>query len=198
MANKVKNGVDSTGKDLRELKDELWIVVPFFLIALGFFLGSFSVSREAGVVPMAVGLVTAIILGLRLFHILFPQSRIGEFDQGSLAGEFDHLKDKIEEETLKEHHEEPEGKKITAADEIKAFLGAIIGLLIFICFGYIVGSLMVIVALSYYYGYREKLPIAIVVASLFLIVYVVLYKLLEGPQGFGLLLKPILKWLDLL
>ncbi len=51
MAKNEKSGVDSTGKDLKELRDELWIVVPFFLIALGFFLGSFSLSWAAGGVP---------------------------------------------------------------------------------------------------------------------------------------------------
>jgi len=70
--------------------------------------------------------------------------------------------------------------------------------LIFLLFGYIVGSIVLIVALSYYYGYKEKLPIAIVMASLFLIIFVILYKLMDGPGDFGLLLKPVLKSFDLL
>ena len=197
MADNEKSKVDSTGEDLKELRDELWIVVPFFLIALGFFLGSFSLSWGAGSVPMMVGFATVIMMGMRLFHIIFPQSKIGEFNEEGLAGEFDHIKEEIEEETLKKHYEDPEEQAVTAADERKAFLGAIISFLIFLLFGYIVGSLVLIVVLSYYYGYKEKRFIAIVTASLFLIVYVILYKLMEGPDDFGLLLKPILKSLDL-
>lgn len=198
MANNEQGNVDSAGKNLKELRDELWIVVPFFLIALGFFLGSFSLSWAAGGVPMLVGLATTIIMGIRLFHIIFPQSKIGEFTEAGLAGEFDHIQEEIEEETLKGHYEEPKGKAVTVADEKKAFFGAIISFLIVVLFGYIIGSMVLIVALSYYYGYKEKLPIAVVVASFFLIVFVILYKLMDGPAHFGLVLKPILKSLDLL
>jgi hypothetical protein len=198
MVDNKKGSVDSAGKNLKELRNELWIVVPFFLISLGFFLGSFRLSWAAGGVPMLVGLATSIMMGLRLFHIIFPQSKIGEFSEGGLAGEFDRIQEEIEEETLKGRHEEPEEKEVTAADERKAFLGAIISFVIFLLLGYIVGSIVLIVALGYYYGYKEKLPIAIVMTSFFLIVYVVLYKLMEGPDGFGLLLKPILKSFDLL
>src|SRR3972149_1540458 len=141
MADNEKSKVDSTGEDLKELRDELWIVVPFFLIALGFFLGSFSLSWGAGSVPMMVGFATVIMMGMRLFHIIFPQSKIGEFNEEGLAGEFDHIKEEIEEETLKKHYEDPEEQAVTTADERQAFLGAIISFLIFLLFGYIVGSL---------------------------------------------------------
>ncbi|MDP2268230.1 MAG: hypothetical protein Q8K46_03580 [Deltaproteobacteria bacterium] len=193
-----KCGVDSTGKDLKELRDELWVVVPFFLAALGFFLGSFTFKQGAGEVPMVVGFITLVMAGLRLYHIIRPQSKIGEFNEAGLAGEFDHIKEEIEEETSKGHHEELKGKVVTFIDERKAFIGAIGCFLAFILCGYIVGSLLVIVGASYYYGYKEKLPIAIVMVSVFLIVYVLLYKLLEAPGDFGLLLDPILRSLDLI
>jgi hypothetical protein len=196
MANE-KNGVDSTGKDLKELRDELWVVVPFFLASLGFFLGSLSFKRGAGEVPMVVGFATLIMAGMRLFHIIRPQSKIGEFNEAGLAGEFDHIKDEIEEETLKGHYEEPKGKVVTWVDERKAFIGAIGSFLAFLFCGYLIGGFVVIVGASYYYGYKEKIPIAIVLGSLFLIVYVLLYKLLEAPGDFGLLLEPILSYFDL-
>jgi hypothetical protein len=196
--NEKKSGVDSTGKDLKELRNELWVVVPFFLAAVGFFLGSFTFKRGAGGVPMVVGFLTLVMAGMRLYHIIRPQSKIGEFNEAGLAGEFDHIKEEIEEETLKGHYEEPKGKVVTVVDEKKAFIGAIGSFLAFLLFGYIVGGFVVIVGASYYYGYKEKLPIAIVMASLFLIVYVLLYKLLEAPGDFGFLLDPILKSFDLI
>jgi hypothetical protein len=197
MANE-KNGVDSTGKDLKELRDELWVVVPFFLASLGFFLGSLSFKRGAGEVPMVVGFATLVMAGMRLFHIIRPQSKIGEFNEAGLAGEFDQIKDEIEEETSKGHYEEPKGKVVTWVDEKKAFIGAIGSFLVFLLFGYIIGGFIVIVGASYYYGYKEKIPLAVVLGSLFLIVYVLLYKLLEAPSDFGLLLDPILSYFDLI
>lgn len=198
MAKNEKSGVDSAGRDLKELRDELWVVVPFFLASLGFFLGSFSFKRGAGGVPMVVGFVTLIMTGMRLFHIIRPQSKVGEFSETGLAGEFDHIKEEIEGETLKGHYEEPKGKKVTFVDERKAFIGAIGSFLAFLLCGYIVGGFVVVVGASYYYGYREKLPIAITMASLFVIVYILLYKLLEAPGDFGLLLEPILRSLNLI
>lgn len=198
MAKNEKSEVDSTGKDLKALRNELWVVIPFFLASLGFFLGSFSFKRGAGGIPMVVGFVTLIMAAMRLYHIIRPQSKIGEFNEAGLAGEFDHIKEEIEEETLKGHYEEPKGKVVTWVDEKKAFIGAIGSFLAFLLFGYLIGSLVVIVGASYYYDYKEKLPIAIVLASLFLIVYVLLYKLLEAPSDFGLLLEPILRSLELI
>jgi hypothetical protein len=198
MAKNEKSGIDSTGQDLKELRNELWVIIPFFLAALGFFLGSFTFKRGAGEVPMTVGFVTLIMVGMRLYHIIRPQSKIGEFNETGLAGEFDHIKDEFKEETLKDHYKKSAGKEITFADEKKAFMGIIGSFFIFLLCGYIVGCLIVIVWCSYYYGYREKLPIAIVVASLFLIVYVVLYKLLEAPADFGILLEPILSYLNII
>jgi len=87
---------------------------------------------------------------------------------------------------------------VTSVDERKAFIGAIGSFLVFLLCGYLIGSFVVVIGASYYYGYKEKLPIAIVLASLFLIVYVLLYKLLEAPEDFGLLLDPILRSLDLI
>ena len=110
MAKNEKSEVDSTGKDLKALRNELWVVIPFFLAALGFFLGSLSFKRGAGEVPMVVGFATLLMAGMRLFHIIRPQSKIGEFNEAGLAGEFDHRKEEIEEETSKGHYEDPKGK----------------------------------------------------------------------------------------
>ncbi len=187
-----------SAKELHKLRDELWVVIPFFAMSLLFFLGSFGFKRGAGYVPGVIGAVTAILTGMRLYHIIFPQSKIGEFKEAGLAGEFDHIKETIEEETLKGHYEEPKGKVVTFADERKAFFGLIGCFILFLCFGYIIGGLFTVVAACYYYNFRDKLQIAIVLASLFFIVYVVLYKLLEGPEDFGLLLAPILQSLDLI
>lgn len=196
MADKEK--VDSTGLKLSELRGELWVIIPFFAASLFFFLGSFQFKRGAAGVPMIIGAITAVLTGMRLYHILFPQSKIGQFKESGLAGEFDHLLEEIEEEVVKEHHEEPKRKEITFAKERKAFVGIIISFFLFLLFGYIVGSFLVIIVCSYYYGYKEKLPIAVVLISLFLIVYVVLYKLMDAPADFGILLEPILNSLNLL
>ena len=193
-----KKEVDSTGKDLKELRNELWVVVPFFLASIGFFLGSFSFKRGAGGVPMVVGFATLVMAGMRLYHIIRPESKIGEFNEAGLAGEFDHMKEAIEAETLKDHYEEPKGKVVTGSDEKKAFIGAIGSFLVFLLCGYLIGGFIVIIGASYYYGYKEKLPIAIVLGSLFLVVYVLLYKLLEAPGDFGMLLEPILTYFELI
>jgi hypothetical protein len=199
MANREKERVDSTGMKLSELRGELWVIIPFFALALFFFLWSFTFKRGASEVPMIIGAVTTILTGMRLYHILFPQSKIGQFKESGLAGEFDHMLEEIEEEVVKDHHGEPHVKQeVTFAKELKAFIGIIISFILVLLFGYIVGSFLIIVVVSYYYGYKEKLPIAVVLVSLFLIVYVVLYKLLEAPADFGILLEPILNSLELL
>lgn len=193
-----KEKVELTVKELKKLRDELWVVAPFFLAALVFVLGSFHLKRGAGHVPMVIGLITAILTGMRLFYIISPQSKIGEFKEEGLAGEFDHLRQEIEAEALKGHHEEPKGKEITFADEKKAFFGLIGCFFVYLLLGYIVGSFVVILACSYYYGYKEKFPIILTLVSLFIIIYVVLYKLLEAPSDFGILLEPILNALNLI
>ena len=188
----------STAAEAKELRGELWIIVPFFLFALYLFAGSFRYKFEASTVPMFIGLATAILTGMRLCYIFYPQFRIGEFKETGLAGEFDHMKEEIEEETLKGRTEETETKKVTFADEKKAFICIIGCFAVFLLLGYIVGTFFVIVGSSYYYGYKDKVPLLISLASLYLIVYVVLYKLLEAPADFGLLLEPILRSLNIL
>jgi hypothetical protein len=198
MGNEEKVKSQLSDKELKKLRDELWVVIPFFVAALVFFLGSFQFRKEAADVPMVIGAITTLLVGMRLYHIIFPHSKIGEFKEAGLAGEFDHIKETIEEETLKGHYEGPKGKEITFADERKAFIGIIGCFVLFLLFGYILGCMIAIVFCSYYYGYKEKLPLTIVVLSLFIIVYVVLYKLLEAPEDFGLLLTPILEKLELI
>ncbi len=185
-------------KELKKLRNELWVVLPFFLATLVFFLGSFGFKKGAADVPMMVSGVTFILLAMRLYHIIFPHSKIGEFKEAGLAGEFDHMKDKIEEETLKGREKEAKVKTITFAEEKKAFLGLIACFLIYLLFGYIVGSFIAVIFGCYYYGYKDKLPIAIILASLLLIVYVLLYMIMEAPEDFGLLLTPILQKFELI
>lgn len=187
-----------TEEERKELRGELWIIVPFFLFALYLCLGSFRYKFEASTVPLVIGALTVIMTGMRLFYIFYPHFGIGEFKEGGLAGEFDHMVEEIEEETLKGRIEEPEKKKVTFADEKKAFTAIIGCFIVFLLVGYIVGTFFVVVGTSYYYGYKDKGPLLITLASLYLVVYIVLYKLLEAPADFGILLEPILKSFDLL
>ncbi len=193
---KEKNGLSADERN--KLRGELWIIIPFFLFSLYLFGGSFRYKFEASTVPMIIGLGTAILTGMRLFYILYPQFRIGEFKEAGLAGEFDHMKEEIEQETLKGRTEEPAPKEVAFVDEKKAFICIIGCFVVFLLLGYIVGTFFVIVGSSYYYNYKDKVPLLISLASLYLIVYVVLYKLLDAPADFGLLLEPILRSLNLL
>jgi cell division protein FtsW (lipid II flippase) len=195
MKNNEKMELPSHGKGL---KDELWVILPFFLLAVSFFLGSFQYRRGASLVPMIVSAITAVFTGMRLFHIISPHSKIGAFKDVGLAGEFDQMVEEIEEETLKGHYEEPKDEEVTFQDEKKAFLALTFCVLAFLAFGYIVGCFFVIIGTSYYYGYKDKLPLAIVVVSLYVIVYVVLYKLMEAPADFGALLGPLLRSLNVI
>ncbi len=91
--------------------------------------------------------------------------------------------------------------RFTAPAERRARLVTLtlpISQLIFLLLGYIVGTFFVVVGTSYYYGFRNKTQIAISLASMYLVVYIVLYKLLEAPADFGLLLDPILQSFNLL
>ena len=187
-----------SAKELKDLREELWIILPFFIFAVYIFFGSFRYKFEARTVPMLIGFVTMILSGMRLFHIIFPKSKIGQFKEAGLAGEFDTIKDKIEEETLKGKYEEAPAKEITFRDERRAFLALIGCFVAFLLFGYLVAMFFVIVGTSYYYGYKEKVKIFISLVSMYLLCYLVLYKLLGAPADFGVLLEPILKSLDLI
>ena len=186
------------GKELKKLREELWVVLPFFIVSLYFFLGSFRYKVEASTVPMLIGAATALLSGMRLVHILFPRSRIGQFKEAGLAGEFDSIKEEIEEEALKGKYEEPPAKEITFQDEKKAFIALFGCFVVFLLFGYLVGFVFAIVGTSLYYGYKKWLPILLSVVSMFVMTYVVLYKLLEAPEDFGVLLGPILEALGLI
>lgn len=193
-----KGKAQLTSGERNELRGELWIIIPFFIFALYLCLGSFRYKFEASTVPMIIGAGTAILTGMRLLYIFYPQLRIGEFKETGLAGEFDHMKDEIEEEALKGRLVEEEKKEVTFADERKAFVTLIGCFLSFLLFGYIVGTFFVVVGSSYYYGYKDKVPLLISLGSLYFVVYIVLYKLLDAPASFGILLEPILKSFDLL
>jgi hypothetical protein len=180
-------------KELKKLRQELWVIFPFFIFAVYIFLGSFRYKLAARTVPMLIGIATAILTGMRLFHIIFPKSKIGQFKEAGLAGEFDSIKDEIAEEKLKGKYEEVPSKEITFRDEGKAFLALIGCFVAFLLFGYLVALFFVIVGTSYYYGYKEKLKIFISLVSMYLLCYLVLYKLLGAPADFGILLTPILE-----
>ena len=185
-------------KELKKLREELWVILPFFIFALYIFLGSFRYKLVARTVPMLIGIVTTILTGMRLFHIIFPKSKIGQFKEAGLAGEFDSIKDEIAEEKLKGKYEEALAKEITFRDEGKAFLALIGSFVAFLLFGYLVALFFVIVGTSYYYGYKEKVKIFISLVSMYLLCYLVLYKLLGAPEDFGVLLDPILRSLNLI
>ncbi len=184
-------------KELKELRGELWVIPIFFVFALIMFLGSFKYKFQSAMVPMLIGGCAVILAGMRLFHILFPKSKIGEFSEAGLAGEFDTIKEEIEKETLKGHYEEP-SKPITFLQEKKAYIALIGCFVVALLFGYIVGIFFTIVGTSYYYGFKKKGPLLITLVAMYLIVYLLLVKLLEGPMFFGLVLEPILKSLNLI
>lgn len=192
-----KKKLDMRAKELKDLREELWIILPFFVISLYIFLGSFRYKLYARMVPMIIGAGTALLCGMRLWHIIFPQSKIGQFKEAGLAGEFDTIKEEIEEETLKGHYAE-ESREITFLDEKKAFIALIGSFLVFLLFGYLVASVFVIVGISYYYGYRNKGQLLISTVSMYIIIYVILYRLLGAPEDFGVLLNPILESLHLI
>jgi hypothetical protein len=187
-----------SAKELKDLREELWIILPFFIFTVYIFFGSFRYKFEARTVPMLIGFATMILSGMRLFHIIFPKSKIGQFKEAGLAGEFDSLKDGIAEETLKGKYEEAPAKEITFRDERKAFFALIGCFIAFLLFGYLVAMFFVIVGTSYYYGYKEKVKIAISLVSMYLLGYLVLYRLLGAPADFGIVLEPILRSLDLI
>jgi hypothetical protein len=188
---------DQSLKELKKLRGELVVILPIFMISLYFFLGSFQYKPEARDVPLLIGLLTAIMSGMRLFHIIFPKSKIGQFKETGLAGEFDSKRAKIKAEVLKDFHEETV-QKITLRDEVKAFIGLIGCFVAFLCFGYIVGTFFAVAGSYYYYGQRKIGALLITLVSMYIIIYLLLYKLLEAPEDFGLLLDPILRSLDLI
>ena len=183
---------------MKNLREELWIILFFFIFSVYFFFGSFSYKLEARTVPMLIGAATAILTGMRLFHILFPKSKVGQFKEAGLAGEFDTLKEEIEGETLKGKYEEEPTKEVTFRDEKKAFLALIGCFIAFLLFGYLVGIFFVIIGTSYFYGYRRKKQLLISLISMYILAYVLLYKILGAPEDFGLVLDPILKSLHII
>ena len=189
---------EPSGKEMKNLREELWIILPFFILSVYFFFGSFSYKLEARTVPMLIGAATAILTGMRLFHILFPKSKVGQFKEAGLAGEFDTLKEEIEGETLKGKYEEEPTKEVTFRDEKKAFLALIGCFIAFLLFGYLVGIFFVIIGTSYFYGYRRKKQLLISLISMYILAYVLLYKILGAPEDFGLVLDPILKSLHII
>jgi len=173
-----------SAKELKDLREELWIILPFFVISLYVFLGSFRYKLYARMVPLIIGAATALLCGMRLWHIIFPRSKIGQFKEAGLAGEFDTIKGEIEEETLKGHYAE-ETKVITFREEKKAFIALIGSFVAFLLFGYLIAIVFVTVGVSYYYGYRKKVQILISTVTMYIIVYVILYRLLGSPEDFG-------------
>lgn len=190
--------LEHSAKELKHLRGEILIVLPFLIFALYISLGSFQYVAGARIVPLLIGIITIILTGMRLFHIIFPKSKIGRFKDAGLAGEFDSLKETIAKEALKGKYEEEPAKEITPREERKAIIGLIGSLVAFLFFGNVVGIFFVIVGISYYYGYKEKVPLLISLVLMYLLCYVVLHMLLRTPASFGLLLEPILTSLDLI
>lgn len=197
---------DPNPKELEKLRGELLIILPFFAFTLYIFLGSFRYKFAAAVVPMFIGFATLVLAGIRLYHIIFPKSKIGDFKEAGIAGEFDSIKDQIEEEIQKKHEEEAgqqvtkeePAKQITFREEKKAFIALLFCFGSVLLFGYLVGAFFVIVGTCYYYSFKKKWRLLITLVSMYFIIYVCLYKLLGAPADFGLLLQPILESLNLL
>jgi hypothetical protein len=197
---------DPSPKELEKLRGELWIILPFFAFTLYIFLGSFQYKFAAAVVPMFIGFATLVLAGIRLFHIIFPKSKIGDFKEAGIAGEFDSIKDQIEEEIQKRQEEGPANqitkeepaKQITFREEKKAFIALLFCFGSVLLFGYLIGAFFVIVGTCYYYRFKKMWKLFITLASMYFIIYVCLYKLLGAPADFGLLLQPILESLNLL
>ncbi len=194
-----------SAKGLKKLRGELWIILPFLVFSLCMFLGGFRYPLGAGILPIFVGFFTLVIAGMRLYHIIFPRSRIGDFKEAGLGGEFDSMKEEIEEEVLRVRseevlnvHEEETVHEISSGAERKALIALIGCLGSFLLFGYLVGTFFVIVGTSYYYGYKQKGPLLITLVILYFIIYILLYKLLGAPADFGLVLEPILESLNLI
>ncbi len=196
MNSSEKRKRDLSAKEIKDLRRELVVILPFFLFSLYIFLASLPHKFEVKAVPMIIGAITTLLTGMRLFHIIFPRSKIGQFKGASLSREFDGLKEEIEEETLK-GKEEP-AKEITFRDERKAFIGLIGSFAAFLLFGYMVGMFFVIVGISYYYGHKKKGQVFISLLAMYVICYLIIYKALEAPIDYGLVLEPILKLLHLI
>ncbi len=196
MNSSKKREHDLSAKELKDLRRELVIILPFFLFSLYIFLASFPHKFEVKAVPLVIGAITTLLTGMRLFHIIFPRSKIGQFKGASLSREFDNLKEEIEEETLK-GKEEPR-REITFCDERKAFIALIGSFAAFLLFGYMVGIFFVIVGISYFYGHKKKGQVAISLLAIYFICYLIIYKVLEAPMSYGLVLEPILNLLHLI
>lgn len=185
-------GSESKGKKNKS-RGELIVVVPFFIFSLAILLASTGYRQEASLVPILSGLTGLILSGMRLIYIFFPQYGIGEFKQGGLAKEFDDIKEEIVEGLHLEIHDEEEVGEIGWQDEKKAFIYLIGCFAVFLLFGYLVGLFFVIVGCCYYYDYKHWAALIVSLVSMYLIVYLILYKLLGAPAYFGLLLEPILR-----
>jgi hypothetical protein len=184
-------------KELKDLREELFIIVPFFIFALILFLGSFQYRFESRTVPMLIGALGIILSGMRFYHIIFPKSKIGRFGEAGLAGDFDTLREEIEKETLKGHYEET-SKPISFREEKKAFIALLGGGLAVFFFGYFIGGVILIMGTSYYYGFKKKLPLFLTLVIMFLIVYVLLIRVLDSPMYHGVLLGRLLNLFNLI
>ena len=145
---------------------------------------------------MLIGAFAILLSAMRLFHIIFPKSKIGRFGEAGLAGDFDTLREEIEKETLKGHYEET-SKPISYREEKKALVALLGGGLAVFFLGYFIGGLILIVGTSYYYGFKKKLPLFITIVMMFLIVYVLLIKVLDSPMYQGVLLERVLRFFNL-
>jgi len=185
---------ETEDKETESSRGELIVVIPFFLFCLSILLGSLQYQIEASLVPLMSGSAGLILSGMRIIYLLFPQWGIGEFKQGGLAQEFDDIKDDIAEERNLQNYAEEQAETITFQAEKKAFLYLVGCFAAFVLMGYLVGLFCAVVGCSYYYHYRDKWPIIISLASLYVIVYVILNKLLDAPAYYGLLLEPVLRY----
>jgi len=145
------DGSNLSPAETKHLRNELWVVVPFLILSLLFFIFGFQYKFKASVLPVTIGFVMSILSGMRLFYILFPGNRfkIGGFREGGLAEDFDEMRGNIEKAALKGQENKKYVKEITGRDERKAFLALIGCFLAYLLFGYIFGVFFVIVGVSF-------------------------------------------------
>jgi hypothetical protein len=184
---------ESKSRKIQKSRGELIVVVPFFIFSISILLASIGYKPEASLVPILSGSTGLILSGMRLIYLFYPQYGIGEFKQGGLAQEFDNIKEEIVEGLHLEIHDDEQADEISSHDEKKAFIYLIGCFAVFLLFGYLVGLFFVVLGCCYYYDYWDWMPSTISLVSMYLIVYLILYKLLGAPADFGLLLEPILR-----
>jgi len=189
----MENNTIVSNKKASKLNGELVVVAAYFIFSGIILIACFGYEKEAIAVPVLCGSIGFVLSGMRLIYLLFPQLKLGEFKHGGLAAEFDSLKEGIQKDLHLRIPPEETSKSKSSQEEIKAFIYLTVCFISFLLFGYLVGTFLVILACCLFYNYKQWRVILISLISLYLIIYVLLYKLLEAPAFYGLLLEPLMQ-----